>query len=92
MIEIQCPMYKGKFRTDIDISVRTHRLIVFRGRMVCLGRLRDTNSLLDFVSNALNQKPTLHKKELSSHLVKECGILEHDATHIVEQLLEEGRI
>ena len=50
----------------------------------------DTNALLDFFRNALNQEPTLHKKELISCLVKERGIPEHDATHIVEQLLAEG--
>jgi hypothetical protein len=92
MMETQCPRCKGEFRTDMDISVRTHGLIVFRGRMICLGRLEDSNALLDFVSNALNQKPTLHKKELICCLVKECGIPEHDATHIVGQLLKEGML
>lgn len=89
-METQCQRCKGEFRTDIDISVRTHRLIVFRGRMVCLGRLEDANALLDFVRNALNQKPKLKKKELISHLVRECRIPKHDVIHIVEQLLKEG--
>ncbi len=90
MTEIQCPICKSEFRTDMDIFVRIYGLVVFRSRMVYLSRLRDTNSLLDFIRNALNQKPKLRKKELINHLIEGSRIPKYDAIYIVEQLLKEG--
>ncbi len=89
---IQCPVCKNQFAIELDISVKTRGLTVFRGRMDFLGNLEDVNALLDFVRSAFLSSPLLHKQTLIDKLVQKCGIPRRDAHHFVEKLQQEGFI
>ena len=92
MTKIQCPVCKNQFTIELDISVRTKGLTVFRGRLDFLGNLEDVYALMDFVREAFKNKPKLHKQVLIDKLVDECGIPHSDACHFVEKLQQEGFI
>ena len=92
MTAIQCPLCKKEYNVDLNISVKTHSLAIFCGRMTCLGNLEDASALLDFLKGTLHQTPKIHKNELINRLVKDCRIPKHDATHLVEQLLQNGTL
>ncbi len=89
---IQCPVCKNQFAVELDISVKTRGLTVFRGRMDFLGNLEDVNALLDFVRSAFMSSPRLQKQTLIDKLVQKCGIPRSDAHHFVEKLQQEGFI
>ena len=46
MTTIQCPVCKNDFEIELDISIKTKGLTVFRGKMGFLGKLEDVNALL----------------------------------------------
>jgi hypothetical protein len=83
-------MCKNEFEIELDISVKTKGLTVFRGRMDFLGNLQDVNALLDFIRDSFRDKQQLHKKVLINRLTETCGIPHSDACHFVEKLLLEG--
>ncbi len=90
MTAIQCPMCKNEFEIELDISVKTKGLTVFRGRMDFLGKLQDVNALLQFIKETFKDSPRLKKQVLINRLVEVCGIPQGDACHFVEKLQEEG--
>lgn len=92
MTSIQCPVCKNQFAIELDISVKTRGLTVFRGRLDFLGNLGDVNALLDFIRLAFQSTPRLQKQALVDKLVKSCGIPRSDAHHFVEKLQQEGFI
>jgi len=83
-------MCKNEFEIELDISVKTKGLTVFRGRMGFLGRLEDVNSLMEFIKEAFKGSSRLSKKVLIDKLTEECGIPHSDAHHFVDKLREEG--
>ncbi len=83
-------MCKNEFEIELDISVKTKGLTVFRGRMDFLGNLTDVNALLDFIRDSFHDKKQLHKQVLINRLMENCGIPHSDACHFVEKLLLEG--
>ncbi len=83
-------MCKNDFEIELDISVKTKGLVVFRGRMDFLGKLQDINALLDFIKDRFRDSPRLKKQFLINQLVCMCGIPKGDACHFVEKLQEEG--
>ena len=90
MTTIQCPMCKNEFEIELDISVKTKGLTVFRGRMGFLGKLEDVHALMEYIRHAFKGRKKLHRKVLIGKLVCECGIPENDAHHFVDKLQEEG--
>jgi hypothetical protein len=92
MPKTQCPICKEEFRLEIDMSIKTHGLAVFRGRLICLGKLKDVNELLDYICMVFNDTSRLHKSTLVRSLIQDCGIPELDVYHIVGKLLKEGMI
>lgn len=90
MTTIQCPMCKNEFEIELDISVKTKGLVVFRGRMDFLGNLQDVNSLLDFIRDTFRESPRIKKQALIKRLVDTCGIPAGDASHFIEKLQLEG--
>lgn len=90
MTVVQCPVCKKQLEIDIDISMKTKGLVVFRGRVVFLGKLDDINSLLDFVRHTFRDRPRLRKQVLIDRLVEECGIPHSDACHFIHHLQQEG--
>ena len=90
MTNIQCPVCKNEFEIELDISVKTKGLTVFRGRMGFLGKLEDVNALMNFIKEAFGGKKKLKKKVLINKLVDTCGIPDSDAHHFVEHLQQEG--
>ena len=92
MTKIQCPVCKNQFTIELDISVRTKGLTVFRGRLDFLGNLEDVYALMDFIRKAFKDKSRMHKQALIAKLVDECGIPHSDASHFVEKLQQEGFI
>ena len=85
-------MCKNEFEIELDISVKTKGLTVFRGRMGFLGKLEDVNALMEFIKEAFQGKKRLQKKVLIDRLISECNIPRRDACHFVEKLREEGFI
>ncbi len=90
MAVVQCPVCKKQLEIDIDISMKTKGLVVFRGRVVFLGNLDDIRSLLDFVRDTFRERPRLRKRVLIDRLVQVCGIPYSDACHFIRQLQHEG--
>lgn len=90
MTTIQCPLCKNEFEIELDISIKTKGLIVFRGRMGFLGNLQDVNALLDYIREAFKDKQKLEKQILVDMLANDCGIPHNDACHFIEKLLLEG--
>ena len=85
-------MCKNEFEIELDISIKTKGLTVFRGRMGFLGSLEDVNALMQFIKEEFKGKERLRREVLVNKLVSECGIPEGDADHFVEKLREEGFI
>ena len=90
MVVVQCPVCRKQLEIDIDISMKTKGLVVFRGRVVFLGNLGDVESLLGFIRDTFRDQPRLRKEVLIDRLVGVCGIPYSDACHFVEQLQREG--
>ena len=90
MAVVQCPVCKKQLEIDIDISMKTKGLAVFRGRVVFLGNLNDIGSLLDFIRDTFRDRRRLRKQVLIDRLVGVCGIPHSDACHFVEHLQREG--
>ena len=90
MTTLQCPVCKNEFEIELDISIKTKGLTVFRGRMGFLGKLADVDALLDFIRGSFKESPRLRKAVLIDRLVEVCGIPHSDACHFVEKLKQEG--
>ena len=90
MTSIQCPMCKNEFEIELDISVKTKGLTVFRGKMAFLGTLGDVNDLLGYVQRLFSDRKRLSRCVLIHHLVRDCSIPAEDAHHLVRQLHREG--
>ena len=90
MTTIQCPMCKNEFEIELDISVKTKGLTVFRGRMGFLGKLEDVNALMEFIRESFKGRSRLKKEVLINKLSDECGIPHSDAHHFIDKLREEG--
>ena len=90
MANIQCPMCKKHFAIDIDISIKTRGLTVFRGFIGFLGNLKDANALLGFIRETFGNRPSLNKHVLINRLVEECGIPPEDACRFIQKLQQEG--
>lgn len=90
MLDIQCPICKSEYEIELNISIKTKGMTVFRGSMAFLGNLADVNALLDFIRETFKESPTLRKEVLINRLVEACDIPHRDACHFVEKLQEEG--
>ena len=90
MTSVQCPICKNQFGIQLDISVRTRGLIVFRGKLGFLGNLESINSLRHFIRKTFIRSKRLSKQSLIDRLEKECGIPHSDACHFVQTLQQEG--
>lgn len=90
MTKILCPVCKNEFEIELDISVRTKGLTVFRGKMAFLGRLTDVNQLMDFIRETFEYSPRIKKQILIDKLEQVCGIPHSDACHFIEKLRDEG--
>jgi len=90
MVSIQCPICKGHIGLDLDISMKARGLIVFRGRIVFLGNLKDVGSLLAFIRESFRHCLRIPRHVLIEKLVRVCGIPYSDACHFVEQFQQEG--
>ncbi len=55
MVAIQCPVCKGAFEIEMDISIRTKGMTVFRGQMGFVGKLADVKAVMDFVQQTFEQ-------------------------------------
>lgn len=90
MAKVQCPVCKRHFAIDIDISINTRGLTVFRGFIGFLGNLKDANALLGFIRDTFGNRPSIDKHVLINRLVDECGIPPEDACRFIQKLQQEG--